>query len=164
MMACSAVHRAKGRENVRAGLRRAKETGTKSGKPIGRPTIATEDEAHIRYTLARGIGYKVTAAACGVSLGTVQRIVAMLRLSRWPPTPLARLPVGGGEGFGPARAGSRLDAARRSAIKSQRAVWTRRGRSSLIVPWEGSGEIYSTCCESADAVKSGLWIVWIART
>jgi DNA invertase Pin-like site-specific DNA recombinase len=38
-------------ERVRAGLRRAKETGTKSGKPIGRPTIDAALEASIRDSL-----------------------------------------------------------------------------------------------------------------
>jgi DNA invertase Pin-like site-specific DNA recombinase len=66
-------------ERVRAGLRRAKESGTKSGKPIGRPTIDAELEARIRDMLAGGQSYRVTKAACGVSLGTVQRIAATLR-------------------------------------------------------------------------------------
>jgi hypothetical protein len=60
------------------GLRRAKETGTKSGKPIGRPTIDAALEASIRGSLARGVSYRVTAKVCGVALGTVQRIAASL--------------------------------------------------------------------------------------
>ena len=66
-------------ERVRAGLRRAKETGTKSGKPIGRPTIDPALEVSIRDSLARGVSYRVTAETCGVSLGTVQRIAAASR-------------------------------------------------------------------------------------
>jgi DNA invertase Pin-like site-specific DNA recombinase len=66
-------------ERVRAGLRRAKETGTKSGKPIGRPTIDAALEASIQDSLARGVSYRVTAEACGVALGTVQRIAAASR-------------------------------------------------------------------------------------
>jgi DNA invertase Pin-like site-specific DNA recombinase len=73
-------------ERVRAGLRRAKETGTKSGKPIGRPTVGLTAkrndpklEARIRDNLARGVSYRVTAKTCGVALGTVQRIAADLR-------------------------------------------------------------------------------------
>jgi DNA invertase Pin-like site-specific DNA recombinase len=73
-------------ERVRAGLRRAQATGTKSGKPIGRPTIGLtakrndpELEARIRDCLARGDSYRVTAAACGVALGTVQRVAVSLR-------------------------------------------------------------------------------------
>jgi DNA invertase Pin-like site-specific DNA recombinase len=73
-------------ERVRAGLRRAKETGTKSGKPIGRPTIDAALEACIRDSLTRGISYRVTAETCGVALGTVQRIAAASR------------PFGGAEG------------------------------------------------------------------
>jgi DNA invertase Pin-like site-specific DNA recombinase len=67
------------RERVRAGLRRAKETGTKSGKPIGRPTIDPALEVSIRESLARGVSYRVTAETCGVALGTVQRIAAASR-------------------------------------------------------------------------------------
>jgi DNA invertase Pin-like site-specific DNA recombinase len=73
-------------ERVRAGLRRAKETGTKTGKPIGRPTIGLTAKrndpglaARIRDSLASGVSFRVTAATCGVSLGTVQRIAATLR-------------------------------------------------------------------------------------
>ena len=73
-------------ERVRAGLRRAQATGTKSGKPIGRPTIGLTAkrkdpglEARIRDSLARGVSYRVTAEACGVALGTVQRVAAEMR-------------------------------------------------------------------------------------
>jgi DNA invertase Pin-like site-specific DNA recombinase len=62
-----------------AGLRRAKETGTKSGRPIGRPTIDPALEVSIRDSLARGVSYRVTAETCGVALGTVQRIAAASR-------------------------------------------------------------------------------------
>jgi DNA invertase Pin-like site-specific DNA recombinase len=50
-------------ERVRAGLRRAKETRTKSGKPIGRPTIDPEIEARIRDSLASGVSYRVIITA-----------------------------------------------------------------------------------------------------
>jgi DNA invertase Pin-like site-specific DNA recombinase len=73
-------------ERVRAGLRRAKETGTRSGKAIGRPTIGMTAKRYdpelggrIQDSLARGVSYRVTAKDCGVSLGTVQRIAASLR-------------------------------------------------------------------------------------
>jgi DNA invertase Pin-like site-specific DNA recombinase len=73
-------------ERVRAGLRRARETGTKSGRAIGRPTIGMtsgrydpELEGRIKDRLARGVSYRVTARECGVALGTVQRIAATLR-------------------------------------------------------------------------------------
>jgi hypothetical protein len=49
MMGVSAeFERAMIQERVRVGLRRANEAGTKSGKPIGRPTIEPELEARIR--------------------------------------------------------------------------------------------------------------------
>jgi len=73
-------------ERVRAGLRRAQATGTKSGKPIGRPTIGLTKKRHdpglegrIRDSLAAGKSYRETARACGVALGTVQRVVASSR-------------------------------------------------------------------------------------
>jgi hypothetical protein len=45
-----------------AGLRRAKETGTKSGKSIGRPTIDPPD------SLSRGVSYRVLRPRLAVLL------------------------------------------------------------------------------------------------
>jgi len=73
-------------ERILAGLRRARKTGTKSGKPFGRPTIGLTAKRHdpglegrIRDSLASGMSYRETARACGVALGTVQRVVASTR-------------------------------------------------------------------------------------
>ena len=63
-------------ERVRAGLRRARAEGTRSGKPIGRPKIDADVEASIRAALRRKDrpGFRVIAAKHGVSTNTVQRI------------------------------------------------------------------------------------------
>ncbi len=61
-------------ERVIAGLRRAQENGTKSGKPIGRPRIKQNTEAKIRSILVEGHGIRKTARLAGVGVGTVHRI------------------------------------------------------------------------------------------
>ncbi len=65
-------------ERVRAGLRRAKAQGTKSGKPFGRPRIEAATETAIRKALAKGTGIRKVAAEVGVGVGTVQRVKAEL--------------------------------------------------------------------------------------
>jgi DNA invertase Pin-like site-specific DNA recombinase len=64
---------------VNAGIARAKERGTKSGKPIGRPSIPPEKETAIRDHLNAGIGILKTAKLVGVGSGTVQRIQKEMR-------------------------------------------------------------------------------------
>jgi len=63
-------------ERIRAGLARAKKSGTKSGLAIGRPKISDEIESRIRELRAQGMGMLKIAAQipCGVSV--VQRVVA----------------------------------------------------------------------------------------
>jgi DNA invertase Pin-like site-specific DNA recombinase len=46
MMGVAEFERAMIQERVRAGLRRTQATGTKSGKPIGRPTIGLTKRRH----------------------------------------------------------------------------------------------------------------------
>ena len=66
-------------ERVRAGLRRAKAQGTKSGNPIGRPRVNGEVEAAIRKALVKGDkGLRKIASELVVGVGTVQRIKAEL--------------------------------------------------------------------------------------
>jgi DNA invertase Pin-like site-specific DNA recombinase len=66
-------------ERVRAGLRRAKAQGTKSGKPCGRPKVEAPTEEAIWKALAKGgIGVRKIAVTLGVGTGTVQRIKAEL--------------------------------------------------------------------------------------
>jgi hypothetical protein len=61
---------------LRAGVARAKASGTKSGKAFGRPRVAAETEQRIRDALATPgrPGFHKIAAQFGVATGTVQRI------------------------------------------------------------------------------------------
>jgi DNA invertase Pin-like site-specific DNA recombinase len=61
-------------ERVKAGLRKAKAEGTKSGRPFGRPRISPEIEGQIREQLALGIGIHRVAKIVGCGSGTVQRL------------------------------------------------------------------------------------------
>jgi DNA invertase Pin-like site-specific DNA recombinase len=61
-------------ERIHAGIARARRSGTKSGKPIGRARTSPKVEMEIRATLAAGNGVIKTAKLCGVGVGTVQRI------------------------------------------------------------------------------------------
>ena len=63
-------------ERVRAGVARAKASGTKSGKAFGRPRVPAETEQRIREALATPgrPGFHKIAAQFGVATGTVQRI------------------------------------------------------------------------------------------
>jgi DNA invertase Pin-like site-specific DNA recombinase len=59
---------------VNAGIARAKQHGTRSGKPHGRPRIDAKIEDRVRQQLANGAGILKTAKVVGVGSGTVQRI------------------------------------------------------------------------------------------
>jgi DNA invertase Pin-like site-specific DNA recombinase len=61
-------------ERIHAGLARAREKGTKSGKPIGRPEIDWRKAERVRAELQKGTGILKTARLIGVGVGTVQRI------------------------------------------------------------------------------------------
>jgi DNA invertase Pin-like site-specific DNA recombinase len=67
-------------ERVRAGVARAKASGTKSGKGFGRPRTAPEVEQRIRDALATPgrPGFHKIAAQFGVATGTVQRIAGAM--------------------------------------------------------------------------------------
>ncbi len=60
------------KERIHAGLARAKEHGTKSGNPIGRPRIPDKTLAAIHAARAQGKGIKRIARDLGVGVGTVQ--------------------------------------------------------------------------------------------
>jgi DNA invertase Pin-like site-specific DNA recombinase len=67
-------------ERVRSGIARARERGTKSGKAIGRPRVATAKEAAVRAALAagdRGIG-KI-ARDLRVGVGFVHKVATEMR-------------------------------------------------------------------------------------
>jgi hypothetical protein len=63
-------------ERVRAGVARAKTSGTKSGKAFGRPGTNAKLEQRIHDALATPgrPGFHTIAAQFGVATGTVQRI------------------------------------------------------------------------------------------
>jgi len=63
-------------ERIHAGLAKAREKGTKSGKPIGRAKIDATKEAAIRAALASGMGILSTARECGTGTSVVHRIKA----------------------------------------------------------------------------------------
>ena len=66
-------------ERVRAGIARARAEGTKSGKPIGRPSISAITERAIAKALQKGAGIHEVAKSIGVGAGTVQRVKAAMR-------------------------------------------------------------------------------------
>jgi DNA invertase Pin-like site-specific DNA recombinase len=55
---------------VNAGLARARQTGTRSGKAIGRPKGADYDRKAIRSALLKGASVREVAKATGASVGT----------------------------------------------------------------------------------------------
>src|SRR5215510_443603 len=67
------------KERIMAGIARARDKGTKSGKPIGRPRIPANIEAAIARALQQGRhGIHKIAAKHSVGVGVVQRIKAAL--------------------------------------------------------------------------------------
>jgi DNA invertase Pin-like site-specific DNA recombinase len=63
-------------ERIAAGIARARATGTKSGKPIGRARIDPAREAAIRAALASGKGILKVARELGTGSSVVQRVKA----------------------------------------------------------------------------------------
>jgi DNA invertase Pin-like site-specific DNA recombinase len=68
-------------ERIHAGIARARATGTKSGKPIGRARIGSQKEAAIRAALASGKGVLKVARELRTGSSTVQRVKAAMRLA-----------------------------------------------------------------------------------
>ena len=64
------------RERVAAGLARARVHGTKSGNPIGRPTVGDKVEERIRELRAQGHGMLMIAKQAGCGVSVVQRVLA----------------------------------------------------------------------------------------
>ncbi len=67
------------RERVVAGLAKARAVGTKSGKAIGRPSLASDKAARVRALLAGGSSIRQAAIGAGVGIGTAHRIAAEMR-------------------------------------------------------------------------------------
>jgi DNA invertase Pin-like site-specific DNA recombinase len=59
---------------VRQGIERARASGTRSGRAIGRPEIKDERVDRVRASLAAGHGIIKTAKLCGVGVSVVQRL------------------------------------------------------------------------------------------
>jgi DNA invertase Pin-like site-specific DNA recombinase len=71
------------RDRVRSGMERAKATGTKSGKAIGRPAVPAAINQRIRaLVLANAGSQREIAAVLNVSRGAVYRVCAELRSAR----------------------------------------------------------------------------------
>jgi DNA invertase Pin-like site-specific DNA recombinase len=63
------------RERVKAGIERARRTGTKSGRPIGRPKASIEIERKVHALRRRKVGFVKIGRELGIGTGTVQRIL-----------------------------------------------------------------------------------------
>ena len=61
------------RERVLAGLDRAREKGTRSGKPVGRPPVIFRRDLVVELR-HRGLSWQAVAAEVGASVGTVRRV------------------------------------------------------------------------------------------
>jgi DNA invertase Pin-like site-specific DNA recombinase len=61
-------------ERVKAGLARAKRTGTKTGRAIGRPRTTRAKENEVKALLIAGKGIRKTATMAGVGVSVVQRV------------------------------------------------------------------------------------------
>lgn len=75
LMAFAAFERDIINERVLAGVRRAQESGTKSGKAIGRPRKVF-DRQQVWEAREAGSTFRQVAEAFGISIGGVQRIMA----------------------------------------------------------------------------------------
>jgi DNA invertase Pin-like site-specific DNA recombinase len=71
-------------ERINAGITRARQRGTKSGKAIGRPKIDRRKAEQIRRELQNGTGILKTARLTGTGVSTVQRIKRELATSSTP--------------------------------------------------------------------------------
>jgi DNA invertase Pin-like site-specific DNA recombinase len=63
------------RERVKSGIARARRTGTKSGRPIGRPKVSAQVERKVRALRRRGYGLVKIGRELRVGTRTAQRIV-----------------------------------------------------------------------------------------
>ena len=59
------------RERVRSGIAAAKQRGTKSGNPIGRPKQTASNVSDMRRLRKEGVSFRQIATRLGVSPGTV---------------------------------------------------------------------------------------------
>ena len=66
-------------ERVNAGLARARDKGTRSGRPIGRPRVEISKEHRIRELRRKGVGLLKIAREVGCGTSVVQRVLAAAR-------------------------------------------------------------------------------------
>ena len=66
-------------ERISAGIARARQKGTRSGRAFGRPKLSAEREAAVRVSLAAGTGIRRTARLVGTGNATVARIAAEMQ-------------------------------------------------------------------------------------
>ena len=66
-------------ERIAAGIARARQKGTRSGRAFGRPKLSAEREAAVRASLAAGTGIRKTARLAGTGNATVARIAAEMQ-------------------------------------------------------------------------------------
>ena len=64
------------KERVLTGIARSRVTGTKSGKPHGRPANLDNPEPHIRKLRVEGLGMLKIAKQLSIGVSTVQRVLA----------------------------------------------------------------------------------------
>jgi DNA invertase Pin-like site-specific DNA recombinase len=62
-------------ERIRAGLAKARARGTRTGKPIGRPSVGEEMEKAIRQLRSEGLGMVKIAKSLGCGVSVVQRVL-----------------------------------------------------------------------------------------
>ena len=63
------------KDRIAAGLDRAREQGTKSGRPFGRPTISAKTRDAILAARAEGLSIRETARSAGVSVGKAHAVI-----------------------------------------------------------------------------------------
>jgi DNA invertase Pin-like site-specific DNA recombinase len=66
-------------ERVNAGLARARDKGTRSGRPIGRPRVEISKEHRIRELRRKGVALLKIAREVGCGTSVVQRVLAGAR-------------------------------------------------------------------------------------
>lgn len=68
-------------ERIRAGIARARQNGTKSGRSIGRPRVKEETLEKVRTALAKGHSLRQAVKETGISIGIAARVRKEMRAS-----------------------------------------------------------------------------------
>jgi DNA invertase Pin-like site-specific DNA recombinase len=67
------------RERVKAGMARARISGTKTGKAIGRPAVAGRTKDKVHALLHAGHSEREVSRLLGIGKGTIHRLRADMR-------------------------------------------------------------------------------------